>query len=387
MTDAERRGGRDEDRKAELLVVFGFWGLLAALWTLKQVLTPEGAGDAASQAAYAFGRFSFWALATPLVFRLARRFPVERGRRVGRILLHAGTGVAVAALARAWTVALRSTLLPEPAGAGAADPVREVLRLHFLDELIVYSAVLAAGFARDYFLRLQARQREAARLETEAARLQTQLAEARLAALRMQLNPHFLFNTLNGISALVERDPAEVRRLIARLGELLRYALEGAADEEVPLDEELGFLRRYLEIVRARFQGKLEVEEEVAPAALPARVPSLILQPLVENAVEHGIARGGNGGRIEIRAERRGGRLLLTVRDTGPPVAHLPVPGEGGGVGLANTRARLQAMYGADAALRLRRADGAGLVAEIELPFLPADGAATDGPAGRGGGA
>jgi len=386
VTDAERRSGRSEDRTAELLVVFGFWGLLAALWTLKQVLAPEGAGEAASQAAYAFGRFGFWALATPLVFRLARRFPVERGRRVGRILLHAGAAVAVAALARAWTVALGSALLPEPAG-GAADPVREVLRLHFLDELIVYSAVLAAGFARDYHLRLQARQREAARLETEAARLQTQLAEARLAALRMQLNPHFLFNALNGISALVERDPAEVRRLIARLGELLRYALEGPADEDVPLDEELGFLRRYLEIVRARFRGALEVEEVVDPAALPARVPSLILQPLVENAVEHGIARGGNGGRIEIRADRRGGRLLLSVRDTGPPVERLPVPGEGGGVGLANTRARLQALYGADATLRLRRADGAGLVAEVELPFRPANEGAAGGPPNRGGGA
>ncbi|MEW5929136.1 MAG: histidine kinase [Gemmatimonadota bacterium] len=359
------------DRRIELLLVFGFWTLLAALWTAKLALVPDGPENpAAPRIAHAFGRFYLWALLTPAVFRLARRFPVERGRRAGRVLLHLGAALAVAALAKAWDVALGSALLPEaPEHGGDADPLRALLRLHFFDELIVYLAVLAAGFARDYFVRLQARQAEAVRLEMEAARLRAQLAESRLQALRMQVNPHFLFNTLNAISALVERDPTGVRRMVARLGELLRHALEGSAEQEVTLEEELGFVDRYLEIVQVRFGARLRVRREVDPAVLRACVPNLILQPLVENAVQHGIAPREEGGTIEVRAARSGERLLLSVRDDGPPVDRLPVPGEDGGVGLANTRARLEAMYGGGAALTLRRADGAGLVAELDLPF------------------
>lgn len=354
------------DRRTEWLLVFGFWTLLAVLWTAKLSLAPDGEkGPLAPHVLHAFGRFYLWALLTPAVFRLARRFPVERGRRAGRVLLHLGVAMGVAALAKAWDVALRSALLPDAAGPGPdPDPLRALLRLHFFDELIVYLAVLAAGFARDYFVRLQMRQ-------AEGARLQAQLADARLQALRMQINPHFLFNTLNGISALVERDPAGVRRMVARLAELLRHALEGSAEQEVTLEEELGFLDRYLEIMQVRFGGRLRIQREIDPAVLDAHVPNLILQPLVENAVEHGVTRREDGGTIEIRAARNKGRLVLSVRDNGPPVPDVPVPGEGGnGVGLANTRARLAAMYGGEAALTLRPAgDSDGLVAEVNLPF------------------
>ena len=148
----------------------------------------------------------------------------------------------------------------------------------------MYLAVLAAGFAREYFVRDQIRQRQ-------AVELQAQLADARLSALRMQINPHFLFNTLHAISALVDRDPAGVRRMIARLSELLRMTIDRQAADEVPLREELAFLRRYIEIMEIRFQGALHVSTKVDNETLDALVPNLILQPIVENALEHGVSR------------------------------------------------------------------------------------------------
>src|SRR5207253_9892207 len=145
------------------------------------------------------------------------------------------------------------------------------------------------GFAREYSRRFRAHEKAAAQMAAETAQLQTQLAEARLSALNAQLNPHFLFNTLNAVSSLVERDPRGVRRMIARLSELLRYTLEGGTEHEVVLSQEIAFLERYLEIMQIRFEGKLEVEIQIGDDARDALVPSLILQPLVENAAQHGV--------------------------------------------------------------------------------------------------
>jgi LytS/YehU family sensor histidine kinase len=248
-----------------------------------------------------------------------------------------------------------------------------VRRARLLNDLIMYTGVLAAGIARDYFRRYHARrqeavrlQAEAARLQAEAAQLQAQLVSARLAALRTQINPHFLFNTLHAVSTLVERDPRGVRRMIARLSELLRFTLEGAEEQEIPLERELSYLDRYLEIMQIRFQEALDVDTRVESSVLDALVPTLILQPLVENAVKHGTSKVNRPGRIEISGRRDGERLILLVRDNGP--------GLGGalaeeGIGLRNTRDRLAQLYGADAALVLRSAEGGGTVAEVSLPY------------------
>jgi LytS/YehU family sensor histidine kinase len=240
--------------------------------------------------------------------------------------------------------------------------------------------------AREYSLRLRARREEAARLQAETAQLQAQLAEARLSALRSQIDPHFLFNTLNAVSALVERDPRGVRRMIARLSELLRHSLEGAGEPVVTLRQELDFVERYLEIMRIRFQGSLEVETRVDEATLDALVPNLILQPLVENAAKHGVGRQRGVGRIEIEARREGGRVVLTVRDNGPGM-------EGGapareGVGLSNTRERLARLYGEAGTLVLRPVEGGGVEAEVSLPWRAADAARDAGavPAAAGAG-
>ena len=221
---------------------------------------------------------------------------------------------------------------------------------------------VARLFARNYFLRYRVRREEAGNLKAQAAQLQAQLADARLAALRSQLNPHFLFNTLHAVSALVERDPRGVRRMVARLSELLRTSLDEADEPEITLDRELKFSERYLDIMQIRFQGNLQVSLRIEPDVRDALVPNLILQPLVENAVKHGVSKLEEMGRIEIVARRLGERVVLSVRDNGPAFS---VAKSSDGLGLRNTRARLAQLYGAEQSLTLRPAPGGGLVAEV----------------------
>jgi LytS/YehU family sensor histidine kinase len=210
------------------------------------------------------------------------------------------------------------------------------------------------------------------------AQLETQLAQSQLQALRMQLQPHFLFNTLNALSALVERDPRGVRRMISRLSELLRYNIEGSEEQEIPLRQELQWIGRYLEIMEVRFQGRLDVRTSVSDAALGALVPNLILQPLVENAIKHGVARALGPSQVEIEAEVSEGQTILRVRDSGagegavsgpPPESGDPGSASGSGVGLRNTVARLEQLYGQGQSFELRHTETGGTLAEVRLPY------------------
>ncbi|MBV9495234.1 MAG: histidine kinase, partial [Acidobacteria bacterium] len=303
-----------------------------------------------------------WAAFTSLIFRLANRLPLDRARWYVRapLLIAIGLAISVAvfflldiARDQIFEDAVRRRPIP------AFAPLRDIGRFRFANQLVLYFAVLAVGYAREYFLRDQLRQRE-------SIALRAQLADAQLDALRMQLNPHFLFNTLHAMSALVERDPGGVRRMIARLSELLRHTTDAHAADEVPLREELGFLRRYIEIMEIRFQGRLQVKVDIDESLLDARVPNLILQPIVENALEHGVSRAGGSGEVAITARRDGNRLVLAVRDNGPGLPNEPRAG----VGLANTRARLAQLYGAQASLSLQPAEGGGVLAEIVVPHV-----------------
>jgi signal transduction histidine kinase len=360
-------------RAREVALIALFWTFLAVLITANRLTDPRAADRQVASGPIVLTLFEayLWAALTPLIFWLAGRFSLGRRKWLWRLPLLLAIGVLLALLVTVATAYLRNEVLELPRRA-RPGPVPLVERFQFFNDFIMYLGVLAAGFARDYFRRYEAGNREAARLQAEAAALRAQLAEAQLAALRMQLNPHFLFNTLHAISALVDRDPAGVRRMIARLSELLRSTLEEGAQAERTLERELAFLSRYLEIMQVRFQGKLEVEMDVDPEARQALVPTLILQPLVENAVKHGIANVRGEGRIELRARREGDRLVLSVRDTGPG----PAPDDGApaarGVGLHNTEARLRRMYGDDQPLSLRAAEGGGAVAEIRIPYRPA---------------
>jgi LytS/YehU family sensor histidine kinase len=208
-----------------------------------------------------------------------------------------------------------------------------------------------------------------ARIEHRLQEQETLLMAAKIEALKSQINPHFLFNTLHAMSALVERDPAGVRKMIARLGELLRHTTDRSARELIPLRDELGFLGRYIEIMEIRFQGRLRVTVAVEEAAMDALVPNLILQPLVENALEHGASRVVGAGEVTIEGRRDGERLVLVVRDNGPGADAK----QASGVGLANTRARLAQLYGDAAHVDLSSPPEGGAVAEIVIPYPRAD--------------
>jgi len=239
-------------------------------------------------------------------------------------------------------------------------PMRGIIRGRFLNQALIYGGVLAAGFAREYFLRDRL-------LRLRAGQLEAQLAVARLDALRMQINPHFLFNTLHAISALVERDPGGVRKMIARLSDLLRQTLDRGPDE-VPLRDEIAFLDKYLDIMTIRFQGRLTVTKSIDPSALDVPVPNFILQPVVENALEHGVNRSSGEATIDISARRDGDDLVLAIRDRGPGVPE----GAEAGVGLTNTNARLETLYGHRAALTVTAPAEGGTSAEIRLPWRSA---------------
>ncbi|HMB93936.1 MAG TPA: histidine kinase [Rhodothermales bacterium] len=358
-------------RWVEPLLIVAFWTLIAALTIGRRIIDPHGGQDGirTGQIWQALLEYGVWAVVTPGIFWLSRRFAVERETWLGRIFLHLSIGVIVATIFDVFGHATYAALVVgEERTFSLAN---SLLTFRFIDELIIYLTVLAAGFARDYFMRFQERQAEMIHLRTQAVKLQAQLAEARLQTLRMQVNPHFLFNTLHAVSSLVERDPRGVRRMIARLSELLRYTMERAGEQEVSLHEELLFLEGYLEIQQIRFQDRLEVEEDIAPDVLDALVPSLILQPLVENAIKHGVSRIEEMGRIEIKAWREDETLCLSVRDNGPGLVETSGDGErtSEGVGLRNTRERLQSLYGTAQQLVLKSAPSGGAHAQIRLPF------------------
>ncbi len=356
-------------RRVDMLLIFGFWTLIALLTAANTLLDPRGRSlFTAAPFALAFTSSYLWALLTPLIFWMVSRFALERGNWVSRLLLFFVVGIAVAIfvdISVGWLRVNVFHILPRRPTTDVA-PIARVTRFWFVNEFLVYIAVVAAGFARDYFLRYRARREETIRLQAHAAQLQAQLSDARLAALRTQLDPHFLFNTLHAVSALVEHDPRGVRRMIARLSELLRNTLEGANEPEIPLEQELAFLKRYLEIMEIRFRGRLEVDIQVETELGTALVPNLILQPLAENAIKHGVSKIDGTGRIEIRVVRHADQLILRVRDNGPGLIG---QSSSEGVGLRNTRERLQQLYGPAQSASLREAEGGGVIAEVIIPY------------------
>jgi LytS/YehU family sensor histidine kinase len=240
-------------------------------------------------------------------------------------------------------------------------------------QLLTYGVLVGAFWALDYHRRFRER-------ELLASQLEARLAQAHLQALRTQLHPHFLFNTLNAISALIPAEAKPARRMVARLGDLLRIALEHEETQEVTLREELAFLQPYLEIEQARLEDRLTVVMEIAPGTMEARVPHLILQPLVENAIRHGIAPRIRPGRVEIAAARGADDrfLHLEVRDDGPGLDGHEHGRARKGVGLANIRSRLEHLYGGEHRFELENHPDGGVVVRIALPFRRAGAAAEE---------
>jgi two-component system LytT family sensor kinase len=296
------------------------------------------------------------AVLSPAVVAMARRVRLDSSARTAAMMAHL-VAAASFAVVHQTTVALVNLWRFED--ARLTPLMWKFLTLYFAIDFLIYWAIVGECYAVDYA-------RELRRREIAASQLQASLSQARLEVLRAQLNPHFLFNTLNAISVLALKGESDnVVRTLSLLGELLRLSLDSTLPQEVPLSRELHFMDRYLEIQRVRFPNRLIVERRIDPAALDALVPSLILQPLVENAVVHGVSTLRGAGQIRIAARREDGRIVLDVHDSGPGFAN----GEAmEGIGLRNTRARLQQLYAADHQFRYGTDDSGAWVA-IELPY------------------
>ena len=305
-----------------------------------------------------------WAGLTPLILWLATRFPIERFKWMRSLAIHAGASILIGVTTRALHDLMLFYVLAD--SGGKFSFTRLLMNVYFMTDYgaMIYWLILLISYSFDY----QRRYREG---EVRATRLEVQLAQAQLQALKMQLHPHFLFNTLHSISALVHKNPDAADKMIARLGDFLRLTLENSGAQEVSLQEELEFLKCYLEIERIRFAERLTVQLHIEPQALDARLPNLILQPIVENAIRHGISPRTVPGRIEIEARRLNGFLQVQVTDNGPGISSGSNTGTivREGVGLANTQARLKQLYGEDHRLDLSNAASGGLTVLLEIPF------------------
>jgi sensor histidine kinase YesM len=310
---------------------------------------------------------TLWAFTTLAIFWLARHFPIERGRVFQAIAVHLVAAVLIA-LARAGVMVVLSWYLP---WVRVRDFSAQFWGTSSQNALF-YALLLGIAHLVVYYRRYRER-------EQAAEQLARGLTEARLQALKMQLQPHFLFNTLNAISALIPAEAKPARRMVARLGDLLRTTLEHEETQEVTLREELAFLEPYLEIEQARLEDRLTVVMKIAPETLDARVPHLILQPLVENAVRHGIAARIEPGTVEISASRGpDDRVLqLEIRNDGRgPNQNNDQDNEvraRKGVGLTNIRSRLEQLYGAEHRFMFENQAGGGVLVRISLPFRRAE--------------
>jgi two-component system, LytTR family, sensor kinase len=308
-----------------------------------------------------------WALATPWVISLARRYPIIRGTTVRSVAMHLIAFATISAITEAWSAALQ--VLFNPWGNRRLPTFWDTWSTTLLYQaalfLIAYALILTITYLVDS-------RENIARQMTETARLNEELSNAQLAALRRQMEPHFMFNTLNSIAGLVrdQRNAAAVSMIVG-LSEFLRRAAEDSHRSQVSLREEVEYLQRYVDIQKVRFEERLRVSVDIPADLLDAQVPNLLLQPLVENAIKHGVAKRVAGGMVRVAGARKDGSLLLSVYNDGPS---FPKDWQttGVGVGLANLRTRLQILHGDAADLGMTRNGADGVEVVVTLPLKEA---------------
>jgi two-component sensor histidine kinase len=351
------------------------WVWIAAIWlgvglfdATQTVLTMRAEGMHHAWVRLFFTLLFAWAplaVATPVILNLAQKFPPFRPWALPAWLVHVSACCILCLIASAWTAGFERALNPwaDPSGAGTyGDRLWFRFFSGLISYLILYVAILGVGYA------LESRDR-LARQQTETARLNELLSRAQLDSLRRQVEPHFLFNSLNAVAGLVREGRSEAAvNAISKLSDFLRRVLEDSNRQEVRLGEEIEYLQKYLEVQKIRFADRLEVKLQVPTDLLRSQVPSLILQPMVENAIKHGIAKRAQGGEIRVSATRLNGMLKLTVYNDGPGLA---VGGENGppGIGISNTRTRLQRLYGESFELSLQNHGQHGVEAAVSVPF------------------
>lgn len=302
-----------------------------------------------------------WALATPLILWLSRRYSIQRHNWWRRAGFHFFLSIGLVSTLLALHFLVFMFFLGR---GGQLSPLRVFGFLYYnLDRwMLVYWFILLMSHAFSYYNSYR-------KGELKASQLRTELVQSQLEALKMQVHPHFLFNTLHSISALLSKDTEAARKMITRLGDFLRLTLENSGSMEVTLQQEIEFLNGYLEIERIRFRDRLTTEIRVDPEVLDVRVPNLILQPLVENAMRHAIGNS-RAGRVEITAALRNGVVRIEVKDNGPGIDadRISDSARGRGLGLANTQARLVGLYGDAARFELLNNPTGGLVVALEIP-------------------
>lgn len=305
-----------------------------------------------------------WFALSPLILFLTNRFPFESGRWKTSLPIHIAAGIAIAL----FQLLIDALILPKlgyPPGRefpslGAAYQYFIFSNLHF--SVLIYAGVVGIKSAYSYYQKYRER-------ELQASQLEARLAQSRLQVLKMQLHPHFLFNTLNAISELIHKDPESADRMLMDLSDLLRLSFENLEVQEISLKQELEFLEKYLEIEQMRFHDRLTVDLKIAPETLDACVPNMILQPLVENAIKHGIAPRSSGGRIDIRSARNNGHLEISVADDGIGIPFGDIANMPEGVGLSNTRRRLKHLYGDSHEFSFTTRENGGIGVMLEIPF------------------
>ncbi len=383
-----------------------FWVFLGALFASQLVFTGSFTWPIAFK--LAFRDWAPWILWSPIVLWLAQKYPLESGAWRWSLFVHLSACVLVmvgcdffSGLVDAFSgppsgwgarpmdmrmprglerlpsdlpISIGDTLWgwPDEGEFGSAWPSAQIMgpprfwgrgpigRANF--NVPIYCFVVSISHAWRFFQRSRERERKAAELEAS-------LARAKLQALRMQLQPHFLFNTLHAISTLVHKNPAAADEMIGNLSELLRVAMDDSEQQEIPLAKEMDFLERYLEIQMVRFGDRLRVEKKIDPSLSAALVPPMILQPLVENAMKHGIEPHAIQGMVRIEARRKGEFIQLSVSDTGGGLRRPVVTTGRGGIGLANTQGRLEALYGGRFRFQLENGAQGGLIVWMEIPY------------------
>jgi two-component system LytT family sensor kinase len=356
-------------------IIFGVWTVIGLVFSAQWYFAAFRSEQPIqwSRALYVQMSWGYlWALGTPIILWLARRFPMDKQRWLRNSLMHL----------------LASTLLVFVSGiighliiyfhigrpAGYSYMFQNSLRFavgNYSEGLGIYLLVTFLAYAYSYYQRFR-------QGELRASQLEAQLSQAQLQALKMQLHPHFLFNTLHSISALLHKDTESARKMISRLGDFLRLTLENSGTQEVTLEKEMEFLRCYLEIERIRFQDRLTTHVHVDADALDTHVPNLILQPIVENAIRHGIAPRSTPGEIEIHAKQENGFLRIQIRDNGPG---LPKNRNADaifkkGLGLSNTLSRLERLYGEKHRFDIANDPRGGLAVTLEIPSVRVNGSA-----------
>ncbi len=354
-------------------IIFGCWTLYALFFTSQRYIRDAYLGRPITwrltlgewlSEAYA------WALLTPFLLILAKRFSFERGRRWHSFLIHLSASVLFT------LIELLLYILVAPPFAGSQVWKKDfgstfiyAFTGDFHQNLLTYWTLLCIILSINYYRKFRERELRAAQLEIKSSQLQAQLAQAQLSTLKMQLHPHFLFNTLNAIVVLVrKRSNEEADRMLTELSELLRCALDNIGAHEVTLKKELEFLDRYLAIEQVRFKDRLNIVQKIEADTLDAIVPNLVLQPLVENAIRHGVGKKASAGLIEVSAKRKGKELHIRIRDNGPGLPKDWDRSDGKGIGITNIQARLQQLYGDASKLELEVAPDGGTVASLIIP-------------------